>query len=301
VNQISRRRFIYGSVSTVGSALTLLNACGANDSAIKDSAQDSDQQSTKDLQLVQRFPQVLVPGSIRLPISLAFSSGIISSSSDFDFPKTLSAKVVDLSTDKVIIENSSAVLHGAEISLPYYPFQVTIESPGNYSLIVSGGPPEGTAFSVLERSLVLVPGVGDLLPGFDTPTFGDHRQVEPICTRQPEPCPFHKLTLNEALQLDVPVVYLVGTPAHCSTGTCAPALSGLIDVASRIVGRAVFVHAEVYADEAATVIAPAVQALNLSFEPVLFIADKNGKIVQRLDAVFDALEFSDALASFGIS
>ena len=310
MNQISRRRFIYGSVSTVGSALTLLNACGANDSATgqdatqdatQESAQDSDQQSTKDLQLVQRFPQVLVPGNIRLPISLAFSSGIISSSSDFDFPKTLSAKVVDLSTDKVIIENSSAVLHGAEISLPYYPFQVTIESPGNYSLIVLGGPPEGTAFSVLERALVLVPGVGDLLPGFDTPTFGDHRQVEPICTRQPEPCPFHKLTLNEALQLDVPVAYLVGTPAHCSTGTCAPALSGLIDVASRIVGRAVFVHAEVYADEAATVIAPAVQALNLSFEPVLFIADKNGKIVQRLDAVFDVLEFSDALASFGIS
>ena len=301
MNQISRRRFIYGSIGTVGSALTLLNACGANDSAIKDSAQDSDQQSTKDLQLVQRFPQVLVPGNIRLPISLAFSSGIISSSSDFDFPKTLSAKVVDLSTDKVIIENTSAVLHGAEISLPYYPFQVTLESPGNYSLIVSGGPPEGTAFSVLERALVLVPGVGDLLPGFDTPTFGDHRQVEPICTRQPEPCPFHKLTLNEALQLGVPVAYLVGTPAHCSTGTCAPALSGLIDVASRIVGRAVFVHAEVYADEAATVIAPAVQALNLSFEPVLFIADKNGKIVNRLDAIFDVLEFSDALASVGVS
>ena len=310
MNQISRRRFIYGSVSTVGSAVTLLNACGANNSATgqdatqdatQESAQDSDQQSTKDLQLVQRFPQVLVPGNIRLPISLAFSSGIISPSSDFDFPKTLSAKVVDLSTDKVIIESTSAVLHGAEISLPYYPFQVTIESPGNYSLIVSGGPPEGTAFSVLERALVLVPGVGDLLPGFDTPTFGDHRQVEPICTRQPEPCPFHKITLNEALQLGVPVAYLVGTPAHCSTGTCASALSGLIDVASRIVGRAVFVHAEVYADEAATVIAPAVQALNLSFEPVMFIADKNGKVVQRLDAVFDALEFSDALASVGIS
>ena len=301
MNQISRRRFIYGSIGIVGSTLTLLSACGADDSAIKDIAQDSDQQSTKDLQLVQRFPQVLVPGNIRLPISLAFSSGIISSSSDFDFPKTLSAKVVDLSTDKVIIENTSASLYGAEISLPYYPFQVTIESPGNYSLIVSGGPPEGTAFSVLERALVLVPGVGDLLPGFDTPTFGDHRQVEPICTRQPEPCPFHKLTLNEALQLGVPVAYLVGTPAHCSTGTCAPGLSGLIDVASRIVGRAVFVHAEVYADEAATVIAPAVQALNLSFEPVLFIADKNGKIVKRLDAVFDALEFSDALASVGVS
>ena len=319
MKNISRRRFISGSVSVVGAGISLqmLTSCGDSSISGQNSPADSlatsgsDQLAVQlpdqiaelpsDLQLVQRFPQVLVPGNLRLPISLAFSSGIISATSDFKFPKTLWAKVVDLSTDKVIIENTSATLYGAEISLPYYPFQVTIESPGNYSLIVSGGPPEGTAFSVLERALVLVPGVGDLLPGFDTPTFGDHRQVEPICTRQPEPCPFHKLTLNEALKLGVPVAYLVGTPAHCSTGTCAPALSGLIDVASRIVGRAVFIHAEIYADEAATVIAPAVQALNLSFEPVLFIADKNGKVFKRLDAVFDALEISDALASVGIS
>jgi len=319
VKNISRRRFISGSASVVGAGITLqmLTSCGDSSTAGQNSpedslaAPDSDQvvdeivdqiaELPSDLQLVQRFPQVLVPGSLRLPISLAFSSGIISTTSDFKFPKKLLAKVIDLSTDKVIIENTSATLYGAEIALPYYPFQVTIESPGNYSLIVSGGPPEGTAFSVLERGLVLVPGIGDLLPGFDTPTFGDHRQVEPICTRQPEPCPFHKLTLNEALQLGVPVAYLVGTPAHCSTGTCAPALSGLIDVASRIVGSAVFIHAEIYADEAATVIAPAVQALSLSFEPVLFITDKNGKIVKRLDAVFDASEFSDALASVGVS
>jgi len=315
MKNISRRRFISGSASVVGAGISLqmLTSCGDSSTSDQDSpedslaAPDSDQLADQiselpsDLQLVQRFPQVLVPGDLRLPISLALSSGIISASSDFKFPKTLLAKVVDLSTDKVIIENTSATLYGAEISLPYYPFQVTIDSPGNYSLIVSGGPPEGTAFSVLERTSVLVPGVGDQLPGFDTPTFGDHRQVEPICTRQPEPCPFHKLTLNEALQLGVPVAYLVGTPAHCSTGTCDPALSGLIDVASRIVGSAVFVHAEIYADEAATVIAPAVQALNLSFEPVLFIADKDGKIVKRLDAVFDASEFLDVLASVGVS
>jgi hypothetical protein len=319
MKNISRRGFISASASVVGAGISLqmLTSCGDSSTAGQDSSTDSlvapgsdqvvdevtDQITNlpSDLQLVQRFPQVLVPGNLRLPISLALSSGIISASSDFKFPQTLSAKVIDLSTDKVIIENTSATLYGAEISLPYYPFQVTIESPGNYSLIVSGGPPEGTAFSVLERALVLVPGVGDLLPGFDTPTFGDHRQVEPICTRQPEPCPFHKLTLNEALQLGVPVAYLVGTPAHCSTGTCAPALSGLIDVASRIVGSAVFIHAEIYADEAATVIAPAVQALSLSFEPVLFITDKNGKIVKRLDAVFDASEFSEALASVGVS
>lgn len=315
MKNISRRRFIAGSVSVVGAgaSLQILTSCGDSSTSVQDSSDDSIAQAgadasgemkvdlPSDLQLVQRFPQVLVPGNLRLPISLALSSGIISASSDFKFPQTLSANVIDLSNDKLLIENISAKLHGAEISLPYYPFNVEIAAAGNYSLIVYGGPYQGTAFSVLERGQVSVPGEGDLLPSFDTPTFADHRQVEPICTRQPKACPFHEVTLSDALKLGVPVAYLVGTPAHCSTGTCSPALDGLIDVATRVGDRAAFVHAEVYADEAATVIAPAVKALELTFEPTLFIVDANGKIIKRLDAVYDALEISDALASVGIS
>lgn len=315
MKNISRRRFISGSASVVGAGISLqmLTSCGDSATSGENSptdslaAPDSDQLADQiselpsDLQLVQRFPQVLVSGNLRLPISLALSSGIISASSDFKFPQTLSAKVIDLSTDKVLIENISAKLHGAEISLPYYPFYAEITTAGNYSLIVAGGPYEGTAFSVLERGQVSVPGTGDSLPSFDTPTFADHRQVEPICTRQPKPCPFHEVTLSDALKLGVPVAYIVGTPAHCSTGTCSPALDGLIEVAARVGDRAVFIHAEIYADEAATVIAPAIKALGLTFEPTLFIVDMSSKIVKRLDAVFDSLEISDALASVGVS
>lgn len=315
MKNISRRRFISGSASVVGAGISLqmLTSCGDSATSGENSptdslaAPDSDQLADQiselpsDLQLVQRFPQVLVPGNLRLPISLALSSGIISASSDFKFPQTLSAKVIDLSTDKVLIENISAKLHGAEISLPYYPFYAEITTAGNYSLIVAGGPYEGTAFSVLERGQVSVPGTGDSLPSFDTPTFADHRQVEPICTRQPKPCPFHEVTLSDALKLGVPVAYIVGTPAHCSTGTCSPALDGLIEVATRVGNRVAFVHAEIYADKAATVIAPAVKALGLTFEPTLFIVDANSKVVQRLDAVFDSPEISEALARAGVS
>ena len=201
----------------------------------------------------------------------------------------------------MIIENISAKLHGVKISLPYYPFYAEIAAAGNYVLIVSGGPQDGAAFSVLERNQVLVPKTGDSLPSFDTPTFADHRQVEPICTRQPKPCPFHEVTLSDALKLGVPVAYLVGTPSHCSTGTCSPALDGLIEVATRVGNRVAFVHAEVYADKAATVIAPAVKALGLTFEPTLFIVDATGEIIQRLDAVFDSLEITEALARAGVS
>ena len=299
MKNLSRRGFISSSATVLGAGISfgILASCGEG----LTSNQDSQSDFPDDLQLVQRFPQVLVPGNLRLPISLALSSGIIDSNSGFNFPQTLSAKVIDLSTDKVIIENVSATLHGAEISLPYYPFRINILKSGNYALVVSGGPIEGAAFSVLEPDQVAVPGANDSLPGFDTPTFDNNREVKPICTRIPDPCPFHAMTLTEALKLGVPVAYLVGTPAHCETGTCAPALDGLIEVGSRIGDRAVFIHAEVYADEAATVIAPAVKALDLTFEPVLFIVDANGKIIERFDSVFDSLEISDALTRAGIN
>ena len=319
MKNISRRGFISASASVVGAGVSLriLTACGDSSTSVQDSPTDSLLASSSDqvvdevadqitdlpsdIQLVQRFPQVLVPGEVRLPISLAQQSGIITTDSDFKFPESLSAKIVDLSNDKVIIENISAKLHGVEISLPYYPFYAEIAAAGNYLLIVSGGPQDGAAFSVLQRNQVLVPKTGDSLPSFDTPTFADHRQVEPICTRQPKPCAFHEVTLSDALKLGVPVAYLVGTPSHCSTGTCSPALDGLIEVATRVGNRAAFVHAEVYADKAATVIAPAVKALGLTFEPTLFIVDATGEIIQRLDAVFDSLEITEALARAGVS
>ena len=294
--KISRRRFIYGSASAIGfgSAVTSLLACGSSVSPTSQGLSDG-------VQLVQRFPQILVPGEVRLPISLAQQSGIITTDSDFKFPQTLTAKIADLSTDEVINEDISVDLHGVEIANPYYPFRTNIDKPGNYLLIVDGGSQDGAAFSVLERDQVLLPKVGDTLPRFDTPTFADARGVDPICTRLPKSCPFHELTLTEALQLKKPVAYLVGTPAHCSTGTCTPALNQLIGVARTLGDRVVFVHAEVYTDDTATVVAPAVKAFAMTFEPALFIVNANSKIVERLDAVFDTKEITEALARAGVA
>ena len=295
MREISRRRFIYGSISAlgIGSSLSFLNACSTSGLSTTRSLSD-------DIQLVQRFPQILVPGEVRLPISLAQSSGIIRASGDFKFPELLTAKIVDLSNDTVITENVGASLHGLEISLPYYPFRTNIQKPGNYSLVVESGQVDGAAFSVLERDQVSVPKVGDALPAFDTPTFDNSRQVASICTRLPKPCPFHEITLTAALQRGMPIAYMIATPSHCSTGTCTPASEQLIKVGKSVGDRAIFIHAEVYADDAATTIAPAVKAFNLNFEPTLFVADATGKVVDRLDAVFDEKEIFDALARAGV-
>jgi hypothetical protein len=57
----------------------------------------------------------------------------------------------------------------------------------------------------------------------------------------------------------------------------------------------VFLHAEVYIDDTATTVAPAVEAAGLSFEPVLFLIGADGVLRERLDVIFDATELEEQL------
>ena len=298
---ISRRTFITGSLGVIGATSTvgvgsLLAGCSGESTATKSESVAA----LGDLQLVQRFPQVLVPGNVRLPISLANQAGLLTTESGLDLPATLTAKLINADTQEIVAESLSADRHDTGLTIPYWPFRVDIDKPGIYTLIVDGGPAEGAAIQVLNATEVLIPLVGSLLPGFDTPTVDDHRGVEPVCTRTPEPCLFHNITLNEALALKKPIAYLVGTPAHCSTGTCSPALEALITVRKSIGDAMTFLHTEIYTDDKATTVAPAVVALKMEYEPAIYITDASGIIIERFDAVFDAKEISDAIAKLGL-
>lgn len=251
-----------------------------------------------DLQIVQRFPQNLVVGKVRIPVSLASNGGLLTVGGEVATPSELAARIVriDGGRDEVILEDLLAPKHDAGLATPYWPFRATINEPGFYRLVLEGGPTDGAAFQVFARGEVAVPGIGDPLPPFDTPTFDDARGVSPICTRQPAPCPMHDVTLREALTLGKPVAFLVGTPAHCATGTCAPALEAMISTREIAGATTTFIHAEVYADQDATRIAPAVNAMSMNYEPALFITDDEGVVVERLDAVFDAVEIQSLIS-----
>jgi hypothetical protein len=298
---ISRRTFIAGSLGVVGATSTvglssLLAGCSGNSTATTSESVAA----LGDLQLVQRFPQVLVPGNVRLPISLANTQGLLTTESGVDLPSTLTAKLINADTQEVVAESLSADRHDTGLTIPYWPFRVDIDKPGIYTLIVDGGPEEGAAIQVLNATEVLIPLVGSQLPGFDTPTFDDHRGVEPVCTRTPEPCLFHNITLNEALALKKPIAYLVGTPAHCSTGTCSPALEALITVKNSIGDAMTFLHTEIYTDDKATTVAPSVIALKMEYEPAIYITDASGIIIERFDAVFDAIEINAAITTLDL-
>jgi hypothetical protein len=240
--------------------------------------------------LVQRFPQdVQTPGTIRMPISLSTDGAQLVQ----DGPATLTARITDIDGNPIgepVTAQRRDVAPG-----PYYDFRAEIDTAGIFYLIIDNGPPQGAAFQVMEPGTIAVAGPGDALGPFDTPTVEDGRGVDPICTRTPDPCPFHDITLTDALASGKQVVYLVGTPAFCQTGTCAPGLESLIDAVDQFGDTFAFVHAEVYTDNTATVPAPAVEAAGLTYEPALFVTDTAGVVVARLDAVWDETELVEVL------
>jgi hypothetical protein len=287
---LSRRRFL-ATTSSLAMGAVAVAACGGSSSG------GGGPSAGNTFVVVTRFPNTnLVPGNVRLPISLADTQGVLLTDSLASLPATLSAQVVRDDSGEVVVADMSATKHGVNLPQPYWPFFADINDPGIYRLIVEGGPKDGATFQVFDPGQVSIPLVGSPLPPFDTPTTDDPGELDPLCTYSTGTCPFHTMTLSDALNSGKPVAYLIGTPAYCKTGTCTPALDTLIELQNTFGDNIEFVHAEVYTDRTATTVAPAVRAYYMDFEPSLFIADSDGVLRHRLDAIFDQDEVQEALS-----
>lgn len=234
-------------------------------------------------------PSVTVGADRRLAVGLADLDGTLR----VDGPPELTATLLGI--DEAPLGAVTGRRRDEAIGVPYYEFRLDVPDSGIYTLRVElDSASQETSFSVAEAGALAFAEPGEQLEPFDTPTVADPGGIDSICTRDPA-CPFHAVTLTDALAGGTPVVYLIGTPAFCQTGVCGPILDVLIDVAAETPDVA-FVHAEVYADSAATVVAPAVEASGLAFEPVVFLADASGVLVERLDVIVDRSELRDRIA-----
>ncbi len=142
--------------------------------------------------------------------------------------------------------------------------------------------------------------VGDALRPVVTPTTADARGVNPVCTRSPKPCPFHTMTLSDALAKKQPIVFAVTTPGFCQTAICGPVLEILIDLAPSL-RRFQIVHAEVYVEpnkqtSGAPKTTDTISTYGLDYEPSLYVADAGGVVRGRLDFTWDRAELESALA-----
>jgi hypothetical protein len=283
---LSRRSLLLGAASLAGGA-TLLAACGGGDDDAAPATTAAD-----GFIVNPRFPnsKVLTPGDVRLAFSISDSAGALL----LEGPATISGELVD--QDMQVMAPIVATRRGTGLSVPYWSVEAEIASPGIYGLRLDGAAGEPQAFLLVDPNEATIPVPSVALPAFDTPTVADARQVDPICTRTDGTCPFHEVTLTDALARNKPVVYMIGTPAHCQFATCGPGLEFLIDVAASY-PDVTFVHAEVYSDPEGTTVAPAVDAIGLDYEPVIWVTDASGIVRQRIDIVWDETDLVALLGS----
>ncbi len=172
----------------------------------------------------------------------------------------------------------------------FYEVLLTIPSDGTWLAVAEAqragksAPDFGaTQFQVGPRSTMPKP--GDHARSVPTPTYSDHRGVNPICTAKPQ-CSMHAISLDLALKSGKPTVLIISTPAFCSSQLCGPETDVVQSVSKGFAGRINFVHVEVYRDnKAATIqqqiLSPAAAQWRLDEEPVIYYIDAAGLIKSR--------------------
>lgn len=190
--------------------------------------------------------------------------------------------------------------------LRYFALRTTLPEVGVYDFVTTIDGQQVSlpvqAFDPEEAQVVLA---GEPLPPVITPTVDDDMGVRPLCTLFPEPCSFHDRTAADVLAAGEPLALLIATPALCATSYCGPVLDVLIRTADEF-PTIVPIHVEVYenAEEVGfNLLDPDITPvstlgeLGLDFEPSLFLVDRDGIVVDRIDNVFDDLELREGLAS----
>lgn len=242
---------------------------------------------------------VAAAAEARVPLGIGDDRGVLIS----DAPESLTFTITSVEEqDAVVVEDLVVERHDGGLPRAYFPLVFTPTAPGFYTAHTTiDGQELESAFQVVAADTIAIPQPGQPFPSIATPTVGDARGVDPICTREPQ-CPFHDTDLTTALGT-APLAVLVSTPAFCQTAICGPVLD-VFEAAKDEAPDVTFIHVEVFASAEQVEqegpeadLAPAVEALNLPFEPCLFLVAADGTLQQRLDVIFDDVELSEALAT----
>jgi hypothetical protein len=109
---------------------------------------------------------------------------------------------------------------------------------------------------------------------------------------------FYQMTLAEAMTNGKPTLLLFATPAFCQTRFCGPAYDVTSELQKEYGDQINFIHVEIYTglpDPSATnwQLAPAMTAFGLSSEPWLFVLDRKGVVIYRVEGLFTAEEIEE--------
>jgi len=291
---LSRRRFLTVAGGATAGAV-VLGACGdGGDDGGASAEPTTTDPAAQGLSLAQFFggPMFVAGQQVRAPFGLADTDGLVPIERT---PERLTVTVLDPDGEEV---DAVEVRRRSE-GLPrgYFPLTFSAAASGIHTARTEiDGAVAEMSLMVDEPADVSVIGPGSHMPALQTPTVGDARGVDPICTAEPI-CPLHDVTVAEALAAGAPLALLVATPAFCQISICGPVLDVLLAVVDDHPDVR-FLHAEVYAEPAKDLetSAPVVDDLHLHFEPCLVLVGSDGTVTGRLDTIYDQTELSDRLS-----
>ena len=213
-----------------------------------------------------------------------------------------SITVSAVQNEATVLDSVAVPVHRDGLLVPYYPVEMVFADSSPVEFIFEADGQEFTSFvDARGQDGDGLVGRGDPMPSVSTPLFDDPRGSDPVCTRSPEPCPFHEISLNDAIADGRQVVVNISTPAFCSNQiACGPGLEVLMVEAPNISSDVAIIHAEVYTAPTPAAVgdaAPIMAATGLWFEPALYVVQRDGTVAERLDFMWDTADLRKAIAT----
>jgi hypothetical protein len=179
-----------------------------------------------------------------------------------------------------------------------YAANVPVPKAGTYFVLALTKGPSGIIGATGELAAApssQIPGVGDRPPDIATDTAATVHGDEKLLTTRLPPESMASVSLNQVLGKK-PIALLFSTPQLCISRVCGPVTDVAVQVQHRFGDQVAFIHEEVYVDnQPSKGLRPQLKAFHLRTEPWLFVIDRQGKIVDRLEGAFGTDEMTQAI------
>lgn len=281
-NPVSRRSFLLASAGVVLGAAAACSSDGDDGPEIEVSEKDT---TTLPVDLSLVVASYVHTAGIDERVTLAFIKG--------NGPHN-TTEPVEFAIDGAPVQ---AKRYSEGILLPYYLMRHKFASPGIKEVTARlGGKQFKAALQVADAASSKVPVPGQPMPKLASPTVADNKGVNPICTKRPDPCPLHDVSIDAALDERKPLAVLFATPALCQSALCGPVLENLLAARDEFSGKVRMLHVEIYTDLSGKTLNPTVAGYKLESEPFLFLVGADGNVKERLDNAYDKVEVREALS-----
>lgn len=160
----------------------------------------------------------------------------------------------------------------------------------------------GIRFLVTEDSPSIKP--GDKAPDIHTPISADVNQNLSLLSSAEKPNPaFYLTSLDESLSSGRPTLLLFATPAFCQTRFCGPSYEIFNELYGNYNDEINFIHVEVFSglpnpEINNYAVTPAMEKFGLLSEPWVFLIDKNGIVLYRVEGLFTLDELKKNINTF---